>query len=1294
VPLQRAFNAPTEANTNALLNQANQDGVLSDEQLEDFRQKIQQGEQARAKAIMHVYNEVRDYEYFAANPSVALSMSRQVKPIRQAAGLTRAATEAEIDAQVTQDLGPVDDDTDIVFSRAPFVNKQLSKAEDLKKTFSKLINRVKDTVEVEVVQSIEDVAEFDIPRGVRGFYHKGKAYIIADAVTEFDFETVLAHEVVGHAGMEGLLGRSGFNNLINQVKNLKNPRVEAIREHIRREYTNQQGEFQLNDDQIAREVIAHIAESKASYLSDSGIRRVWDNIVRRVRAALSKLGFIDPSDVLLDQLVYEAALHVEGGRSALRKSRAFLRPEAMAAHTMQRAWDKGYQGFDVEAAGQHIRDIAEGRKEVPDPTQQDIANAPLDDSFYDQVVFSRRAEPAQPVNDGFDALTEARAPSAQNRRNPAKDVKDIISGQWRLRDNFRVRMVDAAATVEDKIMRLYNNGVKNAEGIINPMVSYVQSLRSEGMAAAVLRAGSLALNKKTGLWEAVRKAGAPSLTDVNAELGRLGDRIGHTNAVNRFHAATIARRELEIDKNNAKLQRQADAQRARGNETQARKIEEGIVDLYPNLDGQQISERQRENRELEKLFAQYPELQNAFDMFTKFKNGQIDAMVESGVVSREYAQELKDNAAYVPFNRLLDDADTNTASGYEVHTTGLMRIGEIKRLRGSPREVDNVLDNMAKLSMWMTQAAVRNHAAREMARGLREVEKNSPGTGLKAEYASAEQIPVADRPHSISWKENGKLKFAVPHDPLDAYAWRGTESANVPMLRPFAAFANFLRKGITLSPDFILSQLQQDTFRVYAFGGLKNGARGGVRVSASWWNIRQDLRRGTFGEENLNRYGIVGQYDYMPEQARQTAEAEATGEEISFTRNPLAWTIRFGERNAEASDLAQRKAVYDQTLADTNDPTLAFWRASEIINFNRRGTSQFASVLRQVIPFMNAYMQGMNVLGKSMVGRGLSQTEKKQALGVFWGAMMKLSVLGGLYALMNADDDEYVNQPPHIRSRFFLIPTGDDRPSLKLAMPADLAFIAKSLPEAAVMGMMRDDLDSRKTATELRDAFMTAISGPNFTPQLIKPSLEAMVNYSFFTGAPVVGMGEQYKQIEDQYRESTSQLARLFSNVGISPLVADHLLKGYLGTLGSNALVLTDMAYEKATGTERTQRELADLPLTRVFFNRTQGTGFKQDFYKLRDEVRAAVGSLNLARDRGDVERAEEILEDSRRLLQVRRQVNRVENTIEKSNRRIRNIQDSDLSSEEKRQRIDREREFQARLAGQIRRMRGFVYDQ
>jgi len=221
-------------------------------------------------------------------------MDRQVRPIRQAAGVTRAATEAEIDAEVDQEIGPVDDDTDAIFSRAPYQDKTLSTVKELKNELKRVLKNVDETFEVEIVQSLTDLpGELDVPNNVRGVYQNGKMYIIADATSVFDAQTVLAHELVGHAGMEGLLGRSNFNNLVNQVNRIKNtnPRMQRILENIRREYTNHQGEYQLDENQEAREIIAHIAEAKSQYLTDSGVRRVWNNIVRRVRNALTKLGF-------------------------------------------------------------------------------------------------------------------------------------------------------------------------------------------------------------------------------------------------------------------------------------------------------------------------------------------------------------------------------------------------------------------------------------------------------------------------------------------------------------------------------------------------------------------------------------------------------------------------------------------------------------------------------------------------------------------------------------------------------------------------------------------------------------------------------------------------------------------------------------------------------------------------------------------------------------------------------------------------------------------------------------------
>jgi hypothetical protein len=807
-----------------------------------------------------------------------------------------------------------------------------------------------------------------------------------------------------------------------------------------------------------------------------------------------------------------------------------------------------------------------------------------------------------------------------------------------------------------------------------------------------MRDGTLYYDEKFGLWKTKREKGQPSLTDVYREVSKLGERVGKEKATKMVHAALLARRELQIERENAEYQKKADAARAAGKGKLAKDIEEKIVDLYPGMTKEAVAERRKNNRKREEMFREYPEIQRAYEKFTAYKNGLLDAMQKSGFMSKEQVADLKDTFGYVPFNRVLSAEDGDLEiGGYEMRTTGLMRTGTVRKLRGSPKEINNILDNMAKLSMWMTQATIRNHAAREMIRGMRELKES----GIEAEYTNIEQVKSKDeRKHLVSYREDGKLKFFKLKDNLDAYAFRGTESVTLPGLRMLAGGADWLRKGVTLSPEFIWSQIQQDTFRAYVFGGLKNPAKGASKVAKSYWQIRQDLRKGGFGDERLNRLGIMGMYDVKPEHARENTEREfIEGEDLRPT--DMAWWIRFGERNAEASDIAQRKAVFDQTMTETNgDETLAFWRASEVINFNRRGASPLASLARQLIPFQNAYMQGLNVMLKSLGGRGLSQEEKTKALLMVWGATARIAVLSGLIAAAMADDDDYMNQPAYVRSRFFLIPTGDGNPPIKIPMPADIGFLAKALPEAAVMSMMRDDLDSRKVMSELGGAFMTAIMGPNITPQIVKPLAEVTMNYSWFTGAPIVGMGMANRLTEDQYRESTSQLARLFGYVGISPLKADHMLRGYFGTLGSSALTMTDMAYETVTGTQRTDRELAEYPIAKALFGRTRGTGFKEDYYSLREDIKQVLGSIKQRTEQGDYEGVIELQKDNRRLIALESQLNRVDKTMKDSNKRIRQYRNATgISSEQKRRLIEQEQELQARLASQISRMRQYAYE-
>jgi len=100
----------------------------------------------------------------------------------------------------------------------------------------------------------------------------------------------------------------------------------------------------------------------------------------------------------------------------------------------------------------------------------------------------------------------------------------------------------------------------------------------------------------------------------------------------------------------------------------------------------------------------------------------------------------------------------------------------------------------------------------------------------------------------------------------------------------------------------------------------------------------------------FGKLGLTGEYDF-----------EAGKPAISLLKD-LGYKKRSRFENlvhrldgiTRASDLAVRKANYDQTVKETNDDLLAQTRAREFINFRRRGASDFVGAMVTTIPFFNA----------------------------------------------------------------------------------------------------------------------------------------------------------------------------------------------------------------------------------------------------------------------------------------------------------------------------------------------------
>jgi hypothetical protein len=351
-------------------------------------------------------------------------------------------------------------------------------------------------------------------------------------------------------------------------------------------------------------------------------------------------------------------------------------------------------------------------------------------------------------------------------------------------------------------------------------------------------------------------------------------------------------------------------------------------------------------------------------------------------------------------------------------------------------------------------------------------------------------------------------------------------------------------------------------------------------------------------------------YDLMPGRIKEDIEKEFGLKQ----RGKMEKAINFMESFSIASDAALRKSVFERTLAETKsdefpegDVLLARYRAQEIINFKRQGANRMVGLFRQIIPFMNAYIQGMDVFYRSMTGRGIAADERAAATKLFWATGAKLATLSMVYAMMVGDDEEYEGLRDFEKDKNFIVPFA----GVKIPVAPEVGFLFKVIPERTYNYITSQGTESPQDATALRKAIATAgfdaITGPNLTPQFIKPLIEVSLNQSFFTNTPIVGRGLEQRESSQQFTANTAELAKMFGELtGLSPMKLEYVFRGYTGIAGGTLLDMTNMAF-----TNRPDRHVYELPGFKTFMYDKIPGGYKEQYYDLRDRVTEVNATIN-----------------------------------------------------------------------------------
>ena len=126
----------------------------------------------------------------------------------------------------------------------------------------------------------------------------------------------------------------------------------------------------------------------------------------------------------------------------------------------------------------------------------------------------------------------------------------------------------------------------------------------------------------------------------------------------------------------------------------------------------------------------------------------------------------------------------------------------------------------------------------------------------------------------------------------------------------------------------------------------------------------------------------------------------------------------------------------------------------EVLNFSRRGSNGLARAITAAIPFLNARIQGLDVLWRSFLGRNnaneVFHVEQRPCPFAMRGAIISFAT--ALYWMMVSDDEEYKEASREEKDNNWLSLCRGLRvlKAIKIPIPFEVGLIFKTIPEVVL----------------------------------------------------------------------------------------------------------------------------------------------------------------------------------------------------------------------------------------------------
>lgn len=620
----------------------------------------------------------------------------------------------------------------------------------------------------------------------------------------------------------------------------------------------------------------------------------------------------------------------------------------------------------------------------------------------------------------------------------------------------------------------------------------------------------------------------------------------------------------------------------------------------------------------------------AFARYVEIQKSVLDVAEQAGLFSAAQRAQWEHDF-YLPYYRVIDNE--GELRGPSNGGGKLIRQKAFEKLKGGTEKLGDPLQNILRNWHHLIDASLKNRAA-------------SLALDTAENLGVASKIPSTHADKNSVWvmKNGDKVHYRVD-DPLTLEA---LSVLNAPVMsgaavKALSAFKRALTIGVTISPAFKARNLLRDSVAAFAISGLSPNvfkvnpikgmmlAREGSPTQAALLAGGGTFRFGTMleGDQAAAARRIAG---WKPDTVLSSAQ-QIKGFYQTLKSGLDAWN-RLGDQ----METANRASIYEQMRSEGKTHLQASLAARDLMDFSQSGAWPAVRFLTTITPFLNARLQGMDVLyrkgfnplSRTVTGKA-SSGERKTALR-FAATIATVSLASTLLYLAYRDDEDFQKREQWDRDNYWWFKLGEE--AYRIPKPFEVGALG-TIADRIAEQIVDQSADGKLFADRLK--FMLTQTFAMSLPQAVNPVWEISANKSAFTGRPIEPMGMDGLSPELKARYNTSAAAIAASRaglgkVGLSPLQIEHLVRGYFGWIGAQALLAGDFAARPAMGLPERPMKQSDIPLIgdllQSFKPDSRGSRYVTEFYEQAKEVRQVMADARLLVKLGDTEALNRLKQD------------------------------------------------------------------